>query len=141
MKKDIEHYVPSCPVCASVKRYPGKTPGLLQPVASPTTPWNEISMDFIVELPDSAGNTVIWVVTDLFSKQAHFVACPKIPSAQTLAKMFVQHIYQLHGAPECTISDRSVQFTSSFWQEFLKMLSTAQGLSSSHHPQTNGGCE
>lgn len=55
----------------------------------------------------------------------------KIPSAQTLVKMFIQHIYLLHEAPERIISERGVQFTSSFWQEFLKMLGTSQGLSSS----------
>lgn len=77
LKKDIESYVASCPVCASAKRWRGKTPELLQTMAS----WREISMDFIVELPESSGNTFIWVVTDLFSKQVHCVPCQKIPLA------------------------------------------------------------
>lgn len=37
-------------------------------------------MDFIVDLPESQGNTVIWTVIDLFSKQAHFVACSSLLS-------------------------------------------------------------
>lgn len=135
MKKEIENYVASCPVCASAKRPPRKTPGLLQAMASPTAPWKEIPMDFIVELPESTGNTVIWVIMDFFSKQAHFVACPNIPSARTLAKVFVQNVYRLHVTPTCIISDRGVQFTSKFWQEFPKLLD------SSHHLQTNGVCE
>lgn len=69
------------------------------------------------------------------------MACPQILSAHSLAKMFVEHIYHLHGAPECIISDQSIQFSPSFWQEFLKLLGTSQGLISSHHPQTNGSCE
>lgn len=141
MKRDIENYMASCPVCTSAKRCSGKTPGLLQPVTSPIAPWRETSMDFIVEFPESTGNTVIWVITDLFSKQAHFVACPNIPSAQTLAKLFMQYVYWLHGVHECTISDHSVQFTLSFWREFLKLLGTSQGLSSTHHSQTNGHYE
>lgn len=71
-------------------------------------------MDFIGELQESGGNTVIWVITDLFSKQVHFVPCQKIPTAKTLARMFVQHIYQLHGVPQWIISNRGVQFTSEF---------------------------
>lgn len=66
--------------------------GLLHPVANPHVPWKEISVDFIVELLESAGNTVIWVVTDLFSKQVHFIPCPKIPTARALAKLFVQYV-------------------------------------------------
>lgn len=81
------------------------------------------------------------VVTDLFSKQADFMACPKILSTPSLAKMFVQHIYLLHRAPEHFISDQGVQFTSSFWEEFLKLLSISQELSFSHIPHTNGACK
>lgn len=62
-------------------------------------------MNYIVEMPESARNTVIWTVVDLFSKQAHFIANPKLPSARSLAKMFVQHVYQLHGVPKRIISD------------------------------------
>lgn len=76
-------------------------PKLLQPSTSPTAPWREISMDFIVELPENWENTVIWVITDLFSRQAHFLACPKIPSIWTL----VQRVYRLHGVLECIILD------------------------------------
>lgn len=60
--------------------------GLLQPVANPTMLWEEIAMDFIVELPKSGGNTLIWTIVDLFSKQAHFIPCPKLPSAPGLSK-------------------------------------------------------
>lgn len=98
-------------------------------------------MDFIVELTESLGNTVIWVITDLFSKHVHFVPCQKILSAHTLAELLIHHVYRLHSAPQQIISDHGVQFTSKFWQEFLKLLGTAQGLSSSHHPEMKWVCE
>lgn len=66
-------------------------------------PWEEITMDLIVELPESEGNTIIRSVVDLFSSQEE--AGPKLPSAQRLAKMFVEHIYQLHGVPRHITSD------------------------------------
>ncbi|ETE60755.1 Tf2-1, partial [Ophiophagus hannah] len=47
------------------------------------------SMDFIVEFSESGGNTVIWTVVDLFSKQAHFTACSGLPSAKKLVKMLL----------------------------------------------------
>lgn len=69
-------------------------------------------MDFIVDLPESQGNTVIWTVIDLFSKQAHFVACSGLPSARKLAKLFITHIYhiyRLHGVPRRIVSYQGVQ--------------------------------
>lgn len=88
-----------------MKHLLGKPPGLLQPVASPSNPWEEIAMDFIVELPDSYGNTVIWTVIDLFLKQAHFILCKDLPSARHLMKLFITHVYWLHGVPRRIISD------------------------------------
>lgn len=52
-------------------------PDLLQAVLSPSAPWREISMYFIVELLESAGNTIIGVVTDLFSKTGAFYPMPE----------------------------------------------------------------
>lgn len=97
IKKGIEDYVRSCVTCTTMKKQQGKPPGFLQPVASPVKPWEEVAMDFIVDLPESQGNTVVWTIIDLFSKQAHFVACPGLPSARKLAKLFITHIYHPHG--------------------------------------------
>lgn len=104
----------SCPVCMKAKPRTGKLLGLLQSVATPSRPWEEIA-DFVVELPESNANMVIWTVIDLFSKQVHFIPCSGLPSAQRLAKLFIQHIYCLHGVPHRIISDRGVQFTARFW--------------------------
>lgn len=104
-------------------------------------PWEEIAMDFIMDLPKSRVNTVIWTVIYLFSKQAHFVACTGLSSARKLAKLFLTNIYRLYGVPQQIISDRGVQFTVKFWQQFLAMIGLSQGLSSAFHPSTNGAVE
>lgn len=114
MKADVEDYIKSCATCATRKMRLGRPPRLLQQVADPCHPWKEIAMDFIVELPESRGNTVIWTMIDLFSKPAHFTACSGLPSARKLAKMFIKQVYQLHGVPRRIISDHRVQFTAKF---------------------------
>lgn len=106
MRKDIEAYVTSCPVCASMKCLSAKPPDLLQSVTIPAKPWEEISMDFVVQLPEHAGKTVIWTVIDLFSKQAY--TSPKIPSTLVLAKMFMQHINRCATKCLCTTTDVEV---------------------------------
>lgn len=141
LKQDVEEYVHCCVTFTTMKKQPGKPPRLLQPVASPLRPWEEIAMDFTVDLLASQGKTVIWTVIDLFSKQAHFVACEGLPSTCKLAKMFIAHIYRLHGVLQRVISDRGVQFTARFWHRFLTMIGSTQGLSSAFHLATNVAAE
>lgn len=124
-----------------MKKQPGKPPGLLQSVASPLKPWEKIVMDLIVDLPTSRGKLVIWMVIDLFSKQAHSIACKRLPSARKLTQLFITHIYRLHDVPKRIVSDRGVQFTARFWREFLATIGTTQGLSSAYHMATNGATE
>ncbi|KAK9395797.1 hypothetical protein NXF25_019158 [Crotalus adamanteus] len=141
LKSDVEKYVKECHVCASAKPRTGKPMGLLQKVADPSRPWEEIAMDFVVELRENRHYNVIWTVVDLFSKQAHFIPCKGLPSAHRLVRLFVQHVYRLHGIPRRIISDQGVQFTAQFWRDFIRLVGSSQGLSSAYHPSTNGAAE
>ena len=95
-------------------------------------------MDFITDLPASHGKTVIWVVVDVFSKQAHFIPCSTILTASKLATLFLQHVYKLHGLPKRILSDRGSQFVSKFWRALLQGLGVEQALTSGYHPESNG---
>uniref|UniRef100_A0A803TM75 Gypsy retrotransposon integrase-like protein 1 n=1 Tax=Anolis carolinensis TaxID=28377 RepID=A0A803TM75_ANOCA len=141
MRKDIKNYVNQCNSCAMNKSPGGKPMGLLQPVAEPTRPWECVAMDFVGELPASKGYRYIWTVLDLFSKQAHFIALTKLPSAEKLAELYINYIYKLHGCPSRVVSDRGVQFTAKFWEKFLEMLGAERSMSSAFHPMTNGAVE
>nr|GEV19704.1 hypothetical protein [Tanacetum cinerariifolium] len=46
--------------------------GYLQPLATPTTVWQDVSMDFIMGIPLSKRFTVVLVAVDRFFKYAHF---------------------------------------------------------------------
>lgn len=98
-------------------------------------------MDFITDLPTSKGKTVLWVVVDTFSKQSHFVPCASLPSAKALAKLFLSHMFKLHGFPETIVSDRGCMFVANFWREFLEIVGVQRWLSSRYHPQTDGESE
>lgn len=141
MHTACQAYVQACPVCARSKTCRAKPSGLLQPLAIPDRPWCRISMDFIVELPPSEGQTAILVVVDRFTKMAHFLPLRGVPSAEETAKVFVQHIVRLHGVPEEIVSDRGVQFTSRFWKALCGSLGIHHVMSSAYHPQTNGQTE
>lgn len=54
--------------------------GLPRTLTTPGRLWSHIALDFITGLSLSGGKTVILTIIDRFSKTAHFVARPKLPS-------------------------------------------------------------
>ena len=51
MKKDIAEFVAKCPSFQQVKAEHQKLGGLLQEIQIPTWKWEDINMDFVVDLP------------------------------------------------------------------------------------------
>ena len=134
-------FVPSCPTCQQAKPERVKYPGLLQPLATPSAAWQVISLDFVEGLPISHGFNCILVVVDLFSKYSHFVALKHPFSALSVAKIFMQHIYRLHGLPTALVSDHDRIFTSQLWRELFHLAGVDLRLSSAYHPQSDGQTE
>ncbi|GJT89631.1 retrotransposon-related protein [Tanacetum coccineum] len=113
----------------------------LIPLPIPEKIWSSISMDFIEKLPNSHGKTVILVVVDRMSKYAHFIALQHPFTASTVAKVFLDNVYRLHGMPESIISDRDTIFLSHFWQSLFKVLKVQLKMSTAYHPQTDSQTE
>ncbi|GJU45175.1 ty3-gypsy retrotransposon protein [Tanacetum coccineum] len=141
LKKDVAHFVKSCTVCQTIKHPNHKPYGLLQPLPTPSQPWQDISMDFITNLPPSKGKVCIWVIVDRLSKYAHFIPLSPNYTALTLASIFMHEIYRLHGLPKTIVSDRDPLFLSRFWKELFKLMGTKLVHSSAYHPQTDGQTE
>ncbi|KAG1953738.1 retrotransposable element [Pimephales promelas] len=87
------------------------------------------------------GHTVVLTVVDRFSKAAHFIPLPKLPSAKETVVSVIDHVFRLHGLPTDVVSDRGPQFVSKFWREFCRLLGATVSLSSGFHPQSNGQTE
>lgn len=138
---DVKSYVSACTVCSQNKSLHTAPHGLLHPLPIPGRPWSHISMDFISGLPVSAGNTVILVIVDRFSKACRFIPLPKLPSAPETAEVVCQYVFRTFGLPLDVVSDRGPQFTSQFWKAFCKLIGAKVSLSSGYHPQSNGQTE
>lgn len=141
MDADARSFVSACAVCAQNKSSHSPPSGLLRPLPLASRPWSHIAIDFVSGLPPSSGQTVILTIVDRFSKAAHFLALPKLPSARETADLMVQHVFRLHGIPNDIVSDRGPQFVSQLWKSFCQSLGTSVSLSSGFHPQTNGQTE
>jgi hypothetical protein len=117
------------------------TPGLLQPLAIPSQHWEEVSMDFIIELLKSEGKSVIMVIFDRLTKYAHFCALSHPFKASTVSTAFMETVQKLHGIPKIIVSDKDPIFTGHFWIELFPCLGTQFAHSSSYHPQSDGQTE
>ena len=95
-------------------------------------------MDFITDLPKSGNKLVIMVVVDLLSKYANFYIVQHPFTASTVAQIFIEQVFKLHGMSHSIVSDCNPTFTSNFWQELLKIQGTQLHLNIAYHPQTNG---
>jgi len=98
-------------------------------------------MDFIEGLPKSGKWNAIMVVIDKFSKYAHFVPIAHPFTALSIAQLYFNQIYKLHGLPTAIISDRDRIFTSALWKELFALSDTQLLMSSSYHPQTDSQTE
>ena len=121
MGKDIRNYIRSCTVCQWYKADLTAFGGLLQPLPIPGAIWLDVSMDFIEGLPKSRGKDVILVVVDRLSKYAHFIALSHPFTAATVAQLYFEHVFKLHGVSKSIVSDRDAIFLSQFWEEFFRL--------------------
>ncbi|KAL4582981.1 hypothetical protein LXL04_007545 [Taraxacum kok-saghyz] len=141
LRRTVTAFIRSCHTCQQIK-YPTHKPfGLLQPLPIPNQVWEDLSMDFITQLPPSAGYTTIWVIVDRLTKFAHFVPLKPNYTAPVLANTFLTTIYRLHGLPKTIVSDRDPLFLSRFWTELFTQLGTKLLHSTTYHPQTDGQTE
>ena len=142
MIRDIKRYIKSCDTCQRNKGTNSVPAGLLQPLNTPTKRWEQVTMDFIVQLPvTKQGHDAIFVVVDRLSKRAYFIPTHTSATAPEIAKLFFNIIFKDHGLPQIIISDRDVKFTSKFWKTLFKTLGTTLSMSTSFHPQTDGQTE
>ena len=58
--------------------------------------------------------------------------------AETIARLFVEHIVCRHGIPEELLSDRGANFLSALIQDICRLLGVKKINTSGYHPQTDG---
>jgi hypothetical protein len=86
----IRRFCRNCDACGRNKVWRELKHELLQPLLVPDRFFQEISMDFMVGLPESGGCTNLWVIKDRLSKNILLEAMPMI-KAEDYAIKFLEY--------------------------------------------------
>ncbi len=145
MVTDVKAFCETCHTCKTSKPSNQKPYGLLNPLATPSYPWESIGIDFVGPLPESRNRDgqfdSITVVICLLTAMVHLIPSRINYNASQLAELVFENIYKIHGLPQKIISDRDVLFTSTFWSRLHRLIGTKLRLSSAYHPQSDGSTE
>jgi hypothetical protein len=99
MSRYIGTYVKTCDLCNWTKVQRRRPIGELHPAETPEAPWDMISVDFIVELPESHGYDTIMCVVDSLTKRAHFIPTYTTLNAKGTALLFLKEVWKHYGMP------------------------------------------
>jgi len=105
MSRYIGQYVSTCDLCLRTKPWRYSPIGELQPLSVPDAQWDMLSVDFVVELPESSRHDAVITVVDSVSKRVYFVPMHTTVTAEGAARLFLHYIWKLHGLPKHVVSD------------------------------------
>jgi hypothetical protein len=140
MERDVRKYCNECDNCQRTKAPRHAKHRLLHPLEMVSKPLTHISTDFIIDLPQSEGATIILAVMDHFTQMAHFIPIKKQDSP-TVARAYLENIWKYHRFPDDVVSDRDGIFTGQFFTDLYDYLGIKRSMSTANHPQSDSQTE
>ena len=104
----VKQFVDRCSTCQQMKLNTHPSAAPLMPIKSHAhQPFQQITMDFITDLPISNGFDSIFIVVDQgLSKGVILMPCNKTITAEETAKLYINNVFIQYGLPDIMISDR-----------------------------------
>jgi len=103
---------------------PSPTQGLYSPLSITQAFWEDVSLDFITDLPKTQKNKASIVVADQFFN-ATFIPCHTTFDATQVANLLFKEIVRLHGIPKSMILDKDRKFRSHFYEKRSALTSSS----------------
>ena len=144
MTKDVARYVKACLACRRIKAYRDGKHGLLKPLPLPKRYFQDISVDFIVELFVCILNgrkyQHIMVIVDRLSKKKRFIAMNSL-EIEAVVQAFIDWIWREEDYSDTIVSDRGSQWISHFWKRLCERIEIKPKLSTAWHSETDDQTE
>jgi len=122
MSRYIGQYMSTCDLCLQTKPWRHSPVGELQLLSVLDAWWDTLSVDFVVELPESSGHDAVMMVMDAVSKRVHFILTHTMVTVEGAARLFLHYVWKLHGLPKRVISNHRPQFVALFTKELYRLL-------------------
>ncbi len=144
IRKTINQYIWNCYICQLSKTFKNKSNDLLQSLLISEQWWQNIVMNFIIDLSDSYNYNVILTVICKLLKERHYVFCiidDEDITVEKTAEMLLQWVYWTHDLSSFIVFDRDSQFIFILWKFLCKQLSISLQLFIIYHSQINDQSE
>ena len=115
----VNAFITGCATCQQNKVNHHLTCSLLSLIPSSTLlPFKQLSVDLITDLSPSSGHDSLLVVVDhSLTKGVILAPCSKNIDAAGITQLFFSHVFKHFDLHDSLISDRGLQFASTFAQE------------------------
>ena len=130
---DLEAKVKSCISCQENQKSPPQAP--LHPWEWPEHPWSRVHVDYAGPFMGK----MFLILVDAHSKWMEVCPVSAATSQVTIEKL--RMIFATHGLPQILVSDNGTCFTSTDFEDFLRMNGIRHVTSSPYHPASNGLAE
>jgi hypothetical protein len=136
-------FIDGCLTCQQMKPNTHPTAAPLMPIKSHAhRPFQQITMDFITNLPTSDSFDSIFVVVNQgLSKGVILCPCNKTITAAETTNLHIKEVFKNFGLPDIMISDRGLQFAAKVFKGITSALKIKHKMSTAFHPQTDGQTE
>ena len=94
-----------------------------------------------MELPEAHGYDVVMNVVDSVSKRAHFIPTTTMITALGAARLYMTHVWKLHGLPRQVVSDRGPQFVADLTRELYWLLGIKLAVTTAYYLKGDGQIE
>ncbi len=109
MQKTVDRYIQNCYVCQRSKTSRNKLNNLLQSLSIFEQQWQDIAMNFIINLFDSSEYNAILTIICRLLKKRHYISYiidDEDITVKKTAEMLIQWIYWTHDLSSFIVSDR-----------------------------------
>jgi len=144
MQKTVNWYIWNCYVYQRSKTSRNKSNDLLQSLSISEQRWQNIIMNFIINLFDSYNYNAILTIICRLLKERHYILCiidDEDITVEKTAEMLLQWVYWTHDLSSFIVFNQDSQFIFILWKSFCKRLSISLWLFIIYHFQIDDQSE